>query len=118
MAPFTVVGLFAVLACTLLLVVNCARLAVANNGIVELRSDLAELQDENRVLQAKYELLFDVEEIERQFLSNGSMVRSSPGQTVYLDLSGGDSVVYYEGAGSGLSALLQRAEQFFAGLVS
>ena len=116
-APFTVVGLFAVLACTLLLVVNCARLAVANNSIVELRGDLAQLQDENRVLQAKYELLFDVEEIERQFLSNGSMVRATPGQTVYLDLSGGDSVVYYEGAGSGLSALLQRAEQFFAGLM-
>lgn len=117
-APFTVVGLFAVLACTLLLVVNCARLAVANNSIVELRGDLAQLQDENRVLQARYELLFDVEEIERQFLSDGSMVRSSPGQTVYLDLSGGDSAVYYEGAGSGLSALLQRAEQFFAGLLS
>ena len=117
-APFTVVGLFAVLACTLLLVVNCARLAVANNSIVELRGDLAQLQDENRVLQARYELLFDVEEIERQFLSDGSMVRSSPGQTVYLDLSGGDSVVYYAGAGSGLSALLQRAEQFFAGLLS
>ena len=117
-ASFTVVGLFAVLACTLLLVVNCARLAVANNSIVELRGDLAQLQDENRVLQARYELLFDVEEIERQFLSDGSMVRSSPGQTVYLDLSGGDSVVYYEGAGSGLSALLQRAEQFFAGLLS
>ena len=117
-APFTVVGLFAVLACTLLLVVNCARLAVANNSIVELRGDLAQLQDENRVLQARYELLFDVEESERQFLSDGSMVRSSPGQTVYLDLSGGDSVVYYEGAGSGLSALLQRAEQFFAGLLS
>ena len=81
-APFTVVGLFAVLACTLLLVVNCARLAVANNSIVELRGDLAQLQDENRVLQARYELLFDVEEIERQFLSDGSMVRSSPGQTV------------------------------------
>lgn len=117
-APFTVVGLFAVLACTLLLVVNCARLAVANNGIVELRGDLAELQDENRVLQARYELLFDVEELEGQFLSNGSMVRPGPGQTVYLDLSGGDSVVYYEGAGSGLSALLQQAEQFFAGLMS
>ena len=46
------------------------------------------------------------------------MVRSNPGQTVYLDLSGGDSVVYYEGAKDGLSALVQRAEQFFAGLMS
>lgn len=117
-APFTVVGLFAVLACTLLLVVSYARLAVANNDIVELRSTLADLQDENRNLQAKYELVFDLEAIEKQFLSDGTMIRPGAGQTVYLDLSGGDSVVYYDGAGEGLSGLLQRAERFFAGLLS
>jgi len=117
-APFTVVGLFAVLACALLVVVNCSRLAVANNDIVELRSTLSDLQDENRNLQAKYELVYDLEAIEKQFLSDGTMIRPGAGQTVYLDLSGGDSVVYYDGAGEGLSGLLQRAEQFFAGLLS
>lgn len=117
-APFAVVGLFAVLACTLLLVVNSARLAVASNDIVELRATLADLQDENRTLQAKYELVFDLEAIEQQFLSDGTMVKPSPGQTVYLDLSGGDRVVYYDGAGEGLSGILQRAEQFFAELMS
>ena len=117
-APFAVVGLFAVLACTLLLVVNSARLAVASNDIVELRATLADLQDENRTLQAKYELVFDLEAIEQQFLSDGTMVKPSSGQTVYLDLSGGDRVVYYDGAGEGLSGVLQRAEQFFAELMS
>ena len=117
-APFTVVGLFVVLACTLLLVVSSAQLAVANNDIVELRSTLADLQDENRNLQTKYELMYDLEAIEKQLLSDGSMVRPGTGQTVYLDLSGGDRVVYYDGAGEGLSGLLQRAEHFFEGLLS
>ena len=117
-APFTVVGLFVVLACAWLLVVSSAQLAVANNDIVELRSQLADLQDENRNLQTKYELVYDLEAIEKQFLSDGSMIHPGAGQTVYLDLSGGDSVVYYDGAGNGLSGLLQRAEQFFADLLS
>ena len=117
-APFTVVGLFVVLACALLLVVSSAQLAVANHDIVELRSTLADLQDENRNLQAKYELMFDLEAIEKQLGSDGSMIHPGAGQTVYLDLSGGDRVVYYDGAGEGLSGLLQRAERFFAGLVS
>lgn len=117
-APFTIVGLFAVLACAWLLVVSTAQLAVANNDIVELRSQLSDLQDENRTLQAKYELVFDLEAIEKQFLSNGAMVRPGAGQTVYLDLSGGDSVVYYDGSKNGLSGILQRAERFFAGLLS
>lgn len=117
-APFAVVGIFAVLVCTMLLVMSTAQLAVANNDIVSMRNELADLQDESRTLQAKYELIFDLEAIEKQFLSNGSMVRAGAGQTVYLDLSAPDSVVYYNGAGDGLSALLQRAEQYLANLLS
>lgn len=117
-APFAVVGLFAVLACALLLVVSCARLATANNDIVKLRDELAALQDENRTLLAKYELVYDLEAIEKQFLSDGTMIKPGAGQTVYLDLSAGDNVVYYDGAGEGLSGILQRAERYFAGLLS
>lgn len=117
-SPFAVAGLFAVLACALLLVIGSARLAMVNSDIVDLRADLADLQDEGRALQARYELEFDLEDIERQFLSNGSMVRAGSGQRVYLDLSAADSVVYYEGAGSGLPALLQKAERFLSGLLS
>ena len=117
-APFTVVGLFAVLVCAMLLVVNSARLATTNYEIVTLRSTLSDLQDENRNLQTKYELAYDLEAIEKQFLSDGTMVKPGAGQTIYLDLSGGDSVVYYDGAEDGLSGLLQRAEQALAELLS
>lgn len=117
-SPFAVAGLFAVLVCALLLVMSSAQLAMVNHDIVELRSDLSDLQDEGRALQARYELEFDLEDIEREFLSNGSMVRAGAGQTVYVDLSAADNVVYYEEAATGLSALLQRAEQFLSGLLS
>ena len=117
-SPFAIVGLFSVLACTLLLVISTAQLAAVNNDIVDLRGDLASLQDEGLMLQAKYELVFDVEAIEKMFLSDGSMVRAGAGQTVYLDLSAPDSVIYYDGAGEGLSALIQRAERYLADLLS
>ena len=117
-SPFAVVGLFSVLVCTLLLVVSTAQLAVANNDIVDLRNELAGLQEENQLLQTRYELVFDLEAIEKMFLSDGSMVRAGTGQTVYLDLSAPDSVIYYDGAGDGLPAMLQRVEQYFAGLLS
>ena len=117
-SPFAVVGLFSVLVCTLLLVVATADLAVANNEIVDLRNELADLQEESQLLQTRYELVFDLEAIEKMFLSDGSMVRAGTGQTVYLDLSAPDSVVYYDGAEEGLSALLQRAEQYLGDLLS
>ena len=115
---FAVAGLFAVLVSAFLFVVSCAQLAVANNDIVDLRAQLADLQDENRTLQAKYELVFDLEAIEKEFLSDGTMVKPGSSQTVYLVLSGGDSVEYCDGAGDGLSGMLQRAERFFADLLS
>ena len=117
-SPFAVAGLFSVLVCTLLLVVSTAQLAVTNNEIVGLRSKLSDLQEEGQQLQTKYELVFDLEAIEKMFLSDGSMVRAGSGQTVYLDLSAPDSVIYYDGAGKGLSSLLQRMEQHLSGLLS
>ena len=117
-SPFAVAGLFSVLVCTLLLVISTARLATVNNDIVDLRGDLAGLQEESLMLQARYELVFDLEYIEKMFLSDGSMVRSGTGQTVYLDLSAPDSVIYYDGAGEGLPALIQRLEQKLGDLLS
>ena len=117
-SPFAVVGMFSVLVCTLLLVISTAQLAEVNNEIVDKRSELAGLQDEGMRLQAKYELVFDLEAIEKMFLSDGSMVRAGTGQTVYLDLSAPDSVIYYDGAGEGLPALIQRLEQRLGDLLS
>ena len=47
-----------------------------------------------------------------------AMVRPTASQIEYIDLSEPDSVVYYDGAGKGLSALLHRAEEYLANLLS
>ena len=117
-APFAIVGFLAVALCALLLVMTSARLAVVKDETVDLRSTLTELQKEEKMLMAQYELAFDLAEVEDMFVADGSMVKAGAGQTVYLDLSEGDNVVYYEAAMDGLSGLIRQVEEFFADLLS
>ncbi len=117
-APFAIIGFVVVALCALLLVMTSAELAMTNDEIVDLNAALSDLQSEEKVLQAQYELAFDLTAIEEQLLSDGSMVKASSGHTYYLDLSEGDNVVYYEAAEQGLSGLVRQVEQFLAGLLS
>lgn len=117
-APFAIVGFAAVLLCALLLVMTSARLAMVNDETVTLRSTLSDLQAEEKVLTAQYELAYDLAAIEEMFTSNGSMVKAGVGNTVYLDLSNGDNVVYYDSAEQGLSGLVRQVEQLLSGLLS
>ena len=116
-APFSVVGFAVVLVCALLLVAATAQLAVVNDDIVDLRGQMSDLREEERQLQAQYEVAFDLEAIEEMFTADGSMVRPGVGQTVYLDMAAGDSVVYYDGTGTGLSALVRQGEALLDGLL-
>ncbi len=115
---FAIVGFLAVAACALLLVMTSARLAVVRDETVELRTALTELEDEARSLRTEYEMAFDLAEIERQMTADGSMVKANPSQTVYLDLSERDNVVYYEAAQEGIVGLIRRTEEFLAGLLA
>lgn len=117
-APFAVVGFLAVALCALLLVMTSAQLAMVNDETVTLRSTLSDLQSEEKVLTAQYELAYDLAAIEEMFTANGSMVKATAGHTVYLDLSNGDNVVYYESAEQGLSGVIRQVEQFLSGLLS
>ncbi len=117
-APFAIVGFLAVALCALLLVMTSAQLAMANDETVELRTTLASLQAEEKTLRTQAELAYDLSEIERQLTADGSMVKAGAGQIVYLDLSQGDNVVYYDAAEQGLSGLIRRAEQFLSGILS
>ena len=117
-APFAIVGFIAIALCALFLVMTSAQIAMVNDQTVELRSTLSDLQDEEKVLMAQYELAFDLAAIEKQLTADGTMVRAGSGQTVYLDLSEGDNVVYYEAAEDGLSGFVRRVEQFLSNLLS
>lgn len=117
-APFAIVGFVAAIACALLLVMGSAQLAAVNAETVELRSTLSQLQDEKKTLMAQYEKTFDLTALEQQLTADGSMVEAGAGQTVYLDLSQGDSVVYYEEARQGVSGLIRQIEEFLSGILS
>ncbi|OUN24865.1 hypothetical protein [Pseudoflavonifractor sp. An85] len=117
-APFTIVGFVAAIACALLLVISSAQLAMVNAETVELRSTLSGLQDEKKTLMAQYEKTFDLSALEQLLTADGSMVEAGAGQTVYLDLSQGDSVVYYEEARQGISGLVRQIEEFLSGMLS
>lgn len=117
-SPFAIVGFLAVALCALLLVMTSARLAMVKDETVELRSQLAALQQEEKILMAQYELAFDLNEIEDMFTADGSMVKAGSGQTAYLDLSEGDNVVYYEAAEGGLSGFVRQVEKLIADLLS
>jgi peptidoglycan hydrolase CwlO-like protein len=91
--------------------------SITERNTAEIRA-LSDLQDEEKVLMAQYELAFDLAAIEKQLTADGTMVRAGSGQTVYLDLSEGDNVVYYEAAKQGLSGFVRQVEQFLADLLS
>ncbi len=117
-SPFAILGFAAVALVALLVVMTSARLAVVNDETVDLKATLSQLRSEEKALQARYELAYDLSAIEAQLTADGTMVKAGAENTVYLDLSEGDSVTYYERAEGGLSGLLHRAEQMLAGLLT
>lgn len=117
-SPFAIVGFAVVAICTALLLIANAQLAVINDQTVELRSQLATLQTEQNSLLAQYELSYDLDAIETQLTSDGSMVKLQPSQVTYLDVSEPDSVVFYESQGQGVEGILSAIKGFFYELLS
>lgn len=95
-SPFAVVGFLSVGVLAILLLMTCVRLTVINDEAVQLRSQLSELKEEETKLLAQYELAYDLQAIETQLTTDGTMVRPSSSQMVVLDLSEPDNVVIYD----------------------
>lgn len=89
------------------------QLVVVNDKVVELRNELSELQSEETQLKAQYELAYDLQEIERQMLASGEMMKVQSWQTYTLELSEPDTVEYHQG-----SDLAQQIMSFAKNLVS
>ncbi len=116
-APFGVVGFAAVGVMAALVVMSYAQCVVANDQVVSLRSELTDLQDQNVILSAQYEQVFDLERIQQAV--GDTMVRPTNDQVVYLDLSQPDSVVLYgeEERSAGLAGMLEGLADIAAGFV-
>lgn len=73
-----------------------AQLVVVNDQVVELRNELSTLKTEETKLMAQYELAYDLQEIERQLLASGEMMKVQSWQSYTLELSEPDQVEYHQ----------------------
>ena len=115
-SPFAVIGFLAVGVFAALLLWSYAQYVVASDQLVTMRSELSQLQEENVLLSAQYEKVFDMERI--QAAVGDTMVRPTSGQIVYLDLSEPDNVVLrgQEETAQGPMGLLKGLEDIFGDL--
>ena len=94
-SPFAVVGFLSIAVMAVMLLMCCVRLTILNDESAHLRNQLTQLQAEEADLLARYELAYDLQAIETELLSSGTMVRPASDQMVVLDLSEPDNVVVY-----------------------
>ena len=97
----TVVEVMAVIAAAVLLLLSYVQLTALSAQTVSLQNELAQLEEENVVLTAQYERMFDLNTIKEAAEAAG-MSKPSSSQIYYIDLSEGDSAVVYEEAEPGI----------------
>ena len=105
---FAVAGFGAVAVLAVLILMSYIQLSAISGEVVDLKTQMTQLQGEEATLRARYELAYDLGAIEKAVTSDGSMSRPQAGQMVYVDLTEPDSVVLYsqsEASGGFLSSL-------------
>ena len=110
---FAVVGFLAVGVLAILFLMSSVRLTVINDESVQLRNQLADLQEEGTKLLAQYELAYDWSALEAELTAGGTMAKPNSSQMVMLDLSEPDSVVVFDQTGN-VSGLLDKVGSFLA----
>lgn len=115
-SPFAVIGFLAVGIFAMLLLSCATQLAVVTDEVVQLRSELNTLKEEEAKLLVQYELAYDLQAIEAQLTANGSMVKPAPSQIVVLDMSEPDNVIVYGKDSSG--SIFAQIKSFFGGILS
>ena len=95
-SPFAVCGFAVAAVMAVLILMGYSQLLSLSNEVVSLGNQMEELEGEEAVLRARYDLAYDLSAIETAVTADGSMRRPLPGQMVYVDLTAPDSVVRYD----------------------
>ena len=116
-APFGVIGLAVVVCLMVLVVFGYVQLYEATERVSDIEYQIAELQEENRILESLYESAIDLEHIELRAAELG-MAQPTESQKVYVNLSGADHAEIYARDNSSWFARMFRAiESSASGLV-
>ena len=117
LSVFSVVGFGAVAVLAVMVLLSYVQLTALSAQTVSLQNELAQLEEENVVLTAQYERMFDLNTIKEAAEAAG-MSKPSSSQIYYIDLSEGDSAVVYEEAEPGiLGQLLESLHHGFYAVV-
>lgn len=95
-APFAVFGLLLVCGLLVLVLSQHAVLVEVNDQAVRLRSTLNTLEQEEDTLVARYEMAYDLQDIEQEMLGSGEMIKAQSNQMYTIELTRPDSASYYK----------------------
>ena len=113
---FAVAGFAAVIVMAVLIIMNYVQLSAISAEVVDLNSQMAQLQSEEATLRARYELAYDLGAIESAVTADGSMSRPQAGQMIYVDLTEPDSVTVYNQAET--PGFWDGVEEFIGGILA
>ena len=117
-APAARGGCLAIGALAVMLLMGYVRLAQLSDEVVDLQAQMVTLQSDEAKLRAKYELAYDLSDIEKTVTADGSMVRPQENQICYVDLSQPDSVERFDtGSGTGGSGFLDSVKEIVSTVV-
>lgn len=83
------------------LMIGYVQLTEASDAVMTIKEELTQVQDEHIALVTKYEQTFDMTTVKERAEAAG-MSKPSSGQIEYIDISGSDAVVVYQGASESL----------------
>jgi cell division protein FtsL len=96
-----VLGFMVVIALATLVLFSYVQLTEISTSVVELQSQLDDLQTENVTLTAQYEKMYDLSTV-KEVAESAGMNKPTGSQIYYIDLSDGDSAVVYQKENDGL----------------
>ncbi len=112
-APFAIAGMLAVCLMVVLVLTQYARLVEVNDSAVYLQNRLTKLQSEETKLITQYEMTYDLQAIEQEFLATGEMIKPQSNQVYMIELTEPDTVEYYQEKGIG-SSILSGIQEIFS----
>ena len=116
LSPAMVLGFAAVAAMLVMLVMSYVELTTISSSVVEMRSQLEQLQTQQVSLITQHERAFDLSSVKEAAVAAG-MSQPSDSQIYYIDLSEPDSATVYSQEGSGLEKLLAAVGQWLGAAV-
>ena len=117
-APFTLAGMLTVACLMILVIFGYVQLFEATSRVSKLESQLQSLQEEQLLLQSKYEGKIDLAGIEEQAETLG-LKKPSQEQIVYVNLAGTDQAEIYKTEKSSiLSEIIGAVEQSISDLIA